>query len=1177
MRIIFEMIEKNKIIKQFTFLSLLLLMTSWAYSAEDLNKKFKRFKSTTQKIEKQLEKLPAATSKEALIIDSAINELKEAITFAEASYSNEDNETATMALDFIDKSMSDIMKLAPKETFSDMAEVDMAGMNPEVLTEMQKITSEMKVSKEKKMKNYIQNLNTVSQKGLNVFQISYQLNSLGVQTLSVQEIAQIVNNDPKLRKAVLKSIKQALKESGLSTKEINNQIKLPEITLASLPTTPTGEPPEVIAARKALEEADKAKKSANDAKITADEAKKMADEASAKADRLARELEKNAGVADKILDEALKAAEKAQEEAQEAKNLATQAAQDYQDASDIAKEAQKLADAAKGGEYVLAGSIQDRIDNKFNNMKSMREHAKDDFTKETVLAARSATDNYYEKDLAEKAAAATRKMVYEVAIGQNMSPEQAGILADNASTEFLDMHFELEQTKTSLMDQGMTRDEARAAAEQAAIDKYGDWVERLWNPGEPDYDPAAGDWKHMVADKQAVKTWVIGVQVLEMLSDPSTPKPDVVRIDKNLESAKKSAQMVIDEALAQGFSQKEAKALGRNAFDAVYSGLNFVYGAYESFKAQGYSDKEALEAAERVTLERYGDWESYLYSDDNDTDIADLVAIKSFIRGISSMKDAVANAKIGDPGKYQEEIKKAQRATNQMVFDRAKALGMSDEDAKKIADNASDYVGNFYYTAVAYEIRQRSGSDECDSACWDRRDAEFNRWIDNEFKEGDLRIFNEDHNWYISEGGTLIPDERAINIYLTGVLTTDASAALQEAANEAFAAAEKAKETKEDYENKKGIADDLLEKAKSFADQSSDEAQAAHARAEAALEEADKALRIALRAANLSEEAKQALASAQAYYNEKLKELNDLLAGLPTPTPPDDVPKEGVYYPGGFPEGYAKNWKGKPDLKGMSSLLAQEAAKPIRKMAMGTISGNPRLAAAMNGMTDAAVYKLLESGVLPTDMVKEYIADGKNPPIEPSEFTEAVRNMDMGTISSNENLAAAMNGMTDTDVYKLLESGILDTDMVQEYIADGENAPILPCGSSSCEMIPGTYYNGTFYDPNNEFRPSLIKEPPPTIGGPIELPPGEYVPSEIASVTSGISADVAEVASGLAGLSEEVQATAQELGIADATAAAAEAAGVDVSELMPTQDAMDDPNFDAEAHNRAMQQKSEGN
>ena len=219
------MIEKNKIIKQFTFLSLLLLMTSWAYSADDLSKEFKKFKRTTQNIENKLGKLPTATTKEALIIDSAINELKEAITFAEESYSIEDIETATMTLDFIDKSVGDIMKLAPRETFSDMAEVDMSGMNPEILTEMQKITSEMKASKEKKMKDFVQNMNLVNQKGLNLFQISYQLGDLGVQTLNLQEIAQIINNDPKLKAAVLKSIKQALKESGLSTKEINNQIK----------------------------------------------------------------------------------------------------------------------------------------------------------------------------------------------------------------------------------------------------------------------------------------------------------------------------------------------------------------------------------------------------------------------------------------------------------------------------------------------------------------------------------------------------------------------------------------------------------------------------------------------------------------------------------------------------------------------------------------------------------------------------------------------------------------------------------------------------------------------------------------------------------------------------------------------------------------------------------------
>jgi len=56
------------------------------------------------------------------------------------------------------------------------------------------------------------------------------------------------------------------------------------------------------------------------------------------------------------------------------------------------------------------------------------------------------------------------------------------------------------------------------------------------------------------------------------------------------------------------------------------------------------------------------------------------------------------------------------------------------------------------------------------------------------------------------------------------------------------------------------------------------------------------------------------------------------------------------------------------------------------------------------------------------------------------------------------------------------------------------------------------------------------------------------------------------------GLSSEVQEAAKELGIAEATAAAAAAAGVDISEHMPTLDTMQQPGFDAEAHNRAMQE-----
>jgi len=98
------------------------------------------------------------------------------------------------------------------------------------------------------------------------------------------------------------------------------------------------------------------------------------------------------------------------------------------------------------------------------------------------------------------------------------------------------------------------------------------------------------------------------------------------------------------------------------------------------------------------------------------------------------------------------------------------------------------------------------------------------------------------------------------------------------------------------------------------------------------------------------------------------------------------------------------------------------------------------------------------------------------------------------------------------------------------------------------------------------------------VGGPaLEIPvldtsPGEFMPAveELREVTAQVSDELSGISKEL---SSEVQQMAQDLGIADITAAAAAAAGVDVSEVMPSEDAMSDPGFDAEAHNRAMQEK----
>ncbi len=1060
-----EMFKKFKEIKYCTYLYLFLFLffTNETFAKDNLDKEFDKFKNTTKEYQKKLKDLPKGDSKESIIIDKAIKEITQAVDFVNESYKADDIESAKITLDFIQKSISDIEKLIPQEITSDMSEVDMTTMSPEDMKKIKKITDGMKVNKKQKTISYIKDLNSISQKGLNPFSITYKLNNLGVQTINFEEIAKAINDNPSLKKQILKSIKNDLKKAKVSTKEIklvSSKMELGELTQVSL-TTSTEDSDEIKKAREALKKAKKARKAAKEAKTEADVSKKVADEASKEAQRLSEEAK---DIADKKSDEykdAVDAAKQAKKDAKEAKQAARDATKEYQDALDAADVAQELADAAEGGEFVMAQSIQDRIDEKFKRVKSMKDHTKDNFTKETALAARTAMGDYDEKGLAEKAAAETRKLVYEAAIAKDISSKQANILADNASTEFLDLHFEIVQTKASLIAQGMDPDDARKHAEQVAIDKYGVWGDRLWGPEEDDYDPDTGEWEYMIADEKAVNTWLTGVETLQDLSKK------IYEVNKD---AEKTRLKVIAEALKQGLSKDKAEALGVNAFMTVHDGLNLAYTAYDSFIKQGYTEEDAFAAAERVAYEKYGDWINRLFSDDNEGDVGDISAIRNFISGITSMESAAEWAvKNSYTGRYSKEIGIGIQATHDMLFEKAIELGMSEKDAEDFASNGSNYARDFFYVAVAFSNKQRAATSECDEACWDARDKALDDFIKTEFKDGDLRIYNDDHNWEVKEGGNFIPDQLAIDIYVTGVFTTDASAELQEAANNAAKIADEAEKKAQDYILKKQEADEALKAANNIKDKSSEEYKTAKAKAVKALADAEAALNIAKKAKNLSKEAMKTLEAARKNYNKLKKELEDLLANLPK----KGVPKKGVYYPKGPPKNYPKDWKGKPDLKGMKNIAAQEAAKPERLMKMGKISGNPALAKALNGMTDAAVYKLLESGALSSDFVKEYIADGANAPIIPtSEYKEAARLMDMSSVESNPALAEALNGMTDKDVYELFASGALDSNLVNEYIADGVNAPVLPCGSSECEMIPGTFYNGELWDPNNEF-PSL--------------------------------------------------------------------------------------------------------
>ena len=126
-----------------------------------------------------------------------------------------------------------------------------------------------------------------------------------------------------------------------------------------------------------------------------------------------------------------------------------------------------------------------------------------------------------------------------------------------------------------------------------------------------------------------------------------------------------------------------------------------------------------------------------------------------------------------------------------------------------------------------------------------------------------------------------------------------------------------------------------------------------------------------------------------------------------------------------------------------------------RKIDMGKINDNKELSNVMNSMSDEQVSALIASGAINDQLIKQYTMNGKNPPIGNLNFNlqEANRQMQMSSIASNELLSKVLNSLSDRQAYELIASGAISSDLVNEYIKNGLNAPVLPCGSSTCSMI----------------------------------------------------------------------------------------------------------------------------
>jgi len=215
------MIIKLKKINLFilTIIILAFLLTSLVKGDDDLNKNYNDFVKETDKIRNELNSLPSSNSTQVSIIDSAIKEMDEAIEFAQKNFNANDFELTEKTLNFIDRSLADINNSVPKEFVNDLSVVDMSEFKDKELKEVYQVSLEMKNNKKEKLTSLVKDMAEVDKKGLNLFEVSKNINDLGVKTISIQDIAKTVIENPTIKSEVLESA-----QKGISPEDLAEQL-----------------------------------------------------------------------------------------------------------------------------------------------------------------------------------------------------------------------------------------------------------------------------------------------------------------------------------------------------------------------------------------------------------------------------------------------------------------------------------------------------------------------------------------------------------------------------------------------------------------------------------------------------------------------------------------------------------------------------------------------------------------------------------------------------------------------------------------------------------------------------------------------------------------------------------------------------------------------------------------
>ena len=191
------------------------------YADNELEKSYKKFVKETNKIRKQLNSLPSGESKQSKIFDDAIKEIDQVTEFAQENFNPNNFEITEKTLNYLDRSLSDINNSLPKRISNDLSVVDMNNLKDNELEQIFQTSEAIKVIKKEKLTSLVKDMTIIQKKGLNLFVVSKNINDLGLKTVSFEDIAKTVIDEPSLKSEVLDAAKR-----GISPEEFEKQMEV---------------------------------------------------------------------------------------------------------------------------------------------------------------------------------------------------------------------------------------------------------------------------------------------------------------------------------------------------------------------------------------------------------------------------------------------------------------------------------------------------------------------------------------------------------------------------------------------------------------------------------------------------------------------------------------------------------------------------------------------------------------------------------------------------------------------------------------------------------------------------------------------------------------------------------------------------------------------------------------